>query len=754
MTATDSTTPTALTATANLSISVASQPLAVTTTSLPGGQVGNPYPGATLTSIGGAAPISWAVATGTLPAGLSLSTGGVLSGTPTAAGTATVTVTATDSTTPTTLTAKAKLSISVIAALVVTTNSLPTGQVNVAYRGATLASTGGSAPITWAVTTGKLPAGLSLSSAGAITGKPTATGTTTFTVTATDSTTPTALTAKAKLSITVNGPTLVITSSSLTAGLVNSPYSGATLASTGGTAPISWAVTTGTLPAGLALNSTSGTITGTPTGPGAVSTFTVTATDSSTPTAETATATVSITVTSPSLTVTTTALPNGAVGMAYPAATLASTGGSAPITWAVTSGKLPAGLSLSTTGVITGTPTAGGLTTFTVTATDSTTPTHLTAKVSLSITIAAGFSIKAIPSPPYGQVGVAYPGITPGTTGGTAPITWTATPGSLPPGLSLNTATGAITGTPTNVGTYPFTLTGTDSGAPVPQTASVNLSITVQGPALVITTTSLPPGQELGFYPPAFLYSSGGYSSISWAVTGGSLPAGFTLSSSGVISGLVVAALGVYQFTVTATDSSTPPLTAKATLWIRGDRHVEDHHQEPSSGGARRALHRGNPRLERWHRTDHVECDARQPSRRSQPQHDHRSDHRHPDRRRDQHLRGVRQRLGHHRPPDRLYPDVDRHPGRAALDHTEHPTRDHGVTKLSWQLSATGGTSPYKWSEVGALRNGVTFNTSTGLISGTPARLGVYNITVTVIDSASAKATAPEPIFVGPPYPS
>jgi hypothetical protein len=85
------------------------------------------------------------------------------------------------------------------------------------------------------------------------------------------------------------------------------------------------------------------------------------------------------------------------------------------------------------------------------------------------------------------------------------------------------------------------------------------------------------------------------------------------------------------------------------------------------------------------------------------------------------------------------------------------PSTPPEITELqsfSWQLSATGGTSPYKWSEVGALPNGVTFNTSTGLISGTPARLGVYNITVTVIDSAGAKATAPEPIFVGPPYPS
>ncbi|MBF4802201.1 putative Ig domain-containing protein, partial [Aeromonas hydrophila] len=82
-------------------------------------------------------------------------------------------------------------------------------------------------------------------------------------------------------------------------------------------------------------------------------------------------ATVTITVSAPSIVVSPGALSNGSVGMAY-SQTITATGGSAPYTYAITAGSLPAGLSLNTSsGMISGTPSASGIFNLTVTATDA-----------------------------------------------------------------------------------------------------------------------------------------------------------------------------------------------------------------------------------------------------------------------------------------------------------------------------------------------------------------------------------------------
>jgi hypothetical protein len=86
------------------------------------------------------------------------------------------------------------------------------------------------------------------------------------------------------------------------------------------------------------------------------------------------------------LAVVTTALPNGTVGTSY-SVTLSASGGTAPYTWSITGGSLPAGLSLSSSGAITGTPSSLGSSTFTVQVTDSTTPTAMTASQALSISV-------------------------------------------------------------------------------------------------------------------------------------------------------------------------------------------------------------------------------------------------------------------------------------------------------------------------------------------------------------------------------
>ena len=247
----------------------------ITTTALPVGVVNGVYQG-TLRLNGGAAPYAWSVTGGSLPAGLVLaSTSGVISGTPTVAGTAAIIFAVVDANGQST---SASLGITVNPAAVpapqVTTTTLAGGVVNSAYQ-TTLVASSGTAPYSWSVTGGSLPTGLALAPAsGAITGTPTTAGTSSIVFTVRDAN---GQSATANLSIVVNPavPALNITTTTLTSGVVNSAYQ-ATLQASGGTAPYTWNVSSGGLPTGLALTATSGAISGTPTTAGtSAMTFTV-----------------------------------------------------------------------------------------------------------------------------------------------------------------------------------------------------------------------------------------------------------------------------------------------------------------------------------------------------------------------------------------------------------------------------------------------------------------------------------------------
>jgi hypothetical protein len=260
--------------------------------------------------------------------------------------------------------------------LSVTTSSLPNGTMGVAYS-QTLVATGGMTPYTWTITTGTLPAGLTLSSSGVISGTPTtAGGPTSVTCRVTDSA---SATATKSLSITINSSPPSITTSSLWNGTVGVAYS-QTMAATGGTSPYTWTITTGTLPLGLTLSS-SGVISGTPTTASGQTSLTFKVTDS---TGAVATKSLTITINSTTPSITTSSLPNGTVAVTY-SQTLAATGGTSPYTWTITAGTLPAGLSLSSSGIISGTPTtAGGPASLTFRVTDS---ASATTTKSLSITV-------------------------------------------------------------------------------------------------------------------------------------------------------------------------------------------------------------------------------------------------------------------------------------------------------------------------------------------------------------------------------
>jgi Putative Ig domain len=476
------------------------------------------------------------------------------------------TVTATSVTNPS---QSASVQITVNLAPVITTTSLTAATAGTGYS-TTINASGGTGPFTWSLSSGTLPNGLSLgsSTSGSVTisGTPTAAATASITVKCADSV---GASTTQTLTVTVNPPPpLTITTSSLSAGVMGTAYS-QTLQASGGIPGYKWGITAGSLPQGLSLNGSTGVISGTPSGTfTSASNFTVQVTDSETPTAATKTANLNISISAPPLSVTTTSLPGGTQGSAY-SQTLQAAGGVSPYTWTITSGSLPPGLSLgASSGTITGTPTTLGTSNFTIQVSDSETPTAQTATANLSITINRAPLVVTTTSSqlPTGVVSSPYPSTTLQATGGTPPYTWSVTSGSLPAGLSLNTSSGAISGTPTASGTSNFTVQVKDNAG---RTATAGLSITVNA-ALAIAATSLP-GGTVGTAYGTNVNATGGVQPYTWSITSGSLPSGLSLNaSSGNISGTPTGT-GTASFTVTVTDSETPAISAHQNLSINID---------------------------------------------------------------------------------------------------------------------------------------------------------------------------------------
>ncbi|MFH0994352.1 MAG: ice-binding family protein [Pseudomonadota bacterium] len=273
---------------------------------------------------------------------------------------------------------------------------LPPGIVGNLYS-QTITASGGTAPYTFSVTAGALPTGLSFTS-GLISGTPTTAGTSTFTVTATDAVGCTGLQA---YTIVINAPVCptisLLPAPPLPQGIVGNLYS-QTITASGGTAPYTFSVTAGPLPTGLLF--ASGLISGTPTTVG-TSTFTVTATDAIGCTGLQAYTIVINASVCPSITLTPPPLPQGTLGVAYNQ-TITASGGTAPYTFSVTAGALPTGLSFAS-GLISGTPTTAGASTFTVTATDAIGCTGLQA---YTVTIAAAVVAAATAVPTVSEWGM------------------------------------------------------------------------------------------------------------------------------------------------------------------------------------------------------------------------------------------------------------------------------------------------------------------------------------------------------------
>jgi hypothetical protein len=461
--------------------------LSVSTSSLPSGTMGKSYSSG-LQAAGGTSPYTWSIISGALAAGLTLGSTGQVSGTPTASGNFSIGVTVKDAGSPAqTSTATLALSIAAAVPLAISTTSLSGGIANESFS-ASLNATGGTAPYTWSVTKGALPAGLSLAAAtGTLAGMPTTAGTASPTFTVKDSSIP-VQSKSIILPLTIAAPALTI-NATLASATAGTAYS-SPLAATGGTPAYTWSIANGSsLPAGLTLAATTGIISGTPTASGNFS-IGVTVKDAGSP-AQTSTATLALSIAAAvPLAISTTSLSGGIANESF-SASLNATGGTAPYTWSVTKGALPAGLSLAAaTGTLAGMPTTAGTASPTFTVKDSSIPVQ-SKSIILPLTIAApALTINATLA--SATAGTAYSSPL-AATGGTPAYTWSIANGSsLPAGLTLAATTGIISGTPSTSGTFNFNVAVSDNGIPV-QTASAAASI-------VVAPAPPPPGPGTTWY--------------------------------------------------------------------------------------------------------------------------------------------------------------------------------------------------------------------------------------------------------------
>jgi len=439
--------------------------LVLAATSLPNGAVNKVYSKQITAATGGAPVYTYAVATGsTLPAGLTLTSAGLISGTPSVAGTYNFNLTATDSfgctvTTPYTVT--------IAAVLVLPPATLPNGTVGIGYPAISLpAPAGGTTPYTY--TAVNLPPGLALSTAGEITGTPAQSGTFTFPATVTDADGNTVTT---DFTIIVRNP-LALASSALSDGTTGVNYPTQIIpAATGGSGVYTYTATN--LPPGLTFNPGSREITGVPTQSGPF-TVTVNVTDNE---GKSASANYTVTIKDP-LVLATKVLADGTVGLTYPTETIpAATGGTGPYTYVAT--NLPPGLTFTAGNrQIAGTPTQSGTFTIMVQVTDNANAS-VTVPYTIKVIGALDLPTAALPA---GVVGTVYnSGALPVLTGGTAPYTYAMT--NLPAGLTFNPATRVISGTPELGGTFSVTMRGTDN-AGLTTTTDYLLNITVGTPTI------------------------------------------------------------------------------------------------------------------------------------------------------------------------------------------------------------------------------------------------------------------------------
>lgn len=479
----------------------------------------------TLQAIGGSGTgYKWALSGSSNPSFVMLSQSGVLSGTVTntLSGLVPITVEVTDSANNT---ATKTLKLTVINPPSITTSALNGGEQGVNYS-QQLVGSGGTPPYAWS--SSSLPPGLSFSTTtpGLLTGTPSTAATySSVSITLTDSN---HATATKILSLTIASP-IAITTTALKAGDANVAYS-QPIATTGGVTPLTYTLT-GSLPAGLQLQN--GAISGTPQAAGGPTNFTITVADSL---GGSATKAYALTI-NQALTITNATLNPATYGTPFSQA-LQATGGAGGYTWAFQpGGSVPNGAAITPAGVLSWQPTGNGTFQFPVMVTDS---AGYSAAQTLSLLVnpaPSAYLLGGGSTLPEGEEALSYSNSQMRSNGGgTPPLTWSAT--GLPSGISINSSTGALSGTPlTGTGgiagtflTYTPTITLKDANG---STALLPLSLAIAAPLAVPGNVVYSGEQHVPLN--ITLASTGGVGTLFWNIPP-NIP-GLTYSSAGTITG-------------------------------------------------------------------------------------------------------------------------------------------------------------------------------------------------------------------------
>jgi hypothetical protein len=370
---------------------------------------------------------------------------------------------------------------------------------------------------------------------GTLAGTPVSAGNFSFTVLVRDNA---GQTATRNCSIGV-AATLRIETESLADATTRAPYAQQVVA-TGGTPPYRWTVLSGSLPPGLVLNNTAGILNGVPSQPGRFS-FTLSVADQAGNSAERS---FSLNVAA-GVTIAACPVATASAGQRY-TATLNAAGGTPPYVWSLGGGSLPSGITLAPeTGTLAGTPTGAAESSFTLRVTDAVSGTA-TRSCTISVAVSLTLTTEALPdattNAPYAATIVA--------AGGSPPYSYVVSSGTLPPGFSLNSAAGVLSGLSPQDGSYRFTVRVSDAAG---VTAERNYSLNVvTGFAVSSCPVSLATvGQS---YSSAFSVAGG--EARAWSVTEGNLPAGLTLDPiNGTVAGTPAEA-GSSGFTVQAETAS------------------------------------------------------------------------------------------------------------------------------------------------------------------------------------------------------
>jgi hypothetical protein len=517
---------------------------------LPNGRRNIPYTPVTLAAAGGVAPYAWSVSYGALPPGMTMAANGRISGTPTSIGSSLFAATVLDSNNNSNFKVYS-LNVETIQ-IQITPTVLQNAVRNVPYT-ASIVALEGQPPYTYSIFSGFLPIGMTLSTAGVISGTANIVGTSNFTIRAQDANTNFAT---KQYVLQVQDVAIQLGPTSLLNAKINAYYQ-VDLSATNGTSPYSYIIQTGALPPGLSLDFQTGRISGRATQIGTFS-FTARATDFY---FNFATRDYTIVIENVALTLIPSQLSNGTQNINYSSITFAAEGGTAPYTYAVTQGSLPTGMTLSAGGLLSGKPTVAGSTTFKITVTDA---DNNTKSVNYSINIIPVLLSVSPTALNDAFVNVPY-SVTFTASGGSAPYTFVLS--SVANAAGLTFSNGVLSGTPTQAGTWIFNIDATDSNG---NTGGRQFSLVILPNAIV--PMSVPIGLQSADYVLQFSvdnnYGEYSYSSLT------ELPDGLSLSSDGLLSGIPTQS-GQFQVVLNAEnniDGSIPlvndfPLVVLPSQW-------------------------------------------------------------------------------------------------------------------------------------------------------------------------------------------